>query len=77
MDKEEIIDLARQSGLIAPSAVLQEGRTHDKAIEAFAKLIAEKERDECAKVCDKLASDWYERHYPGDCAKAIRARGQE
>jgi len=39
--------------------------------------LVEDEREECAKVCDKLASDWYERHYPGDCAKAIRARGQE
>jgi len=46
MTKEEIIEMARQSGLIAPSAVLQEGRTHDRAIEAFAKLAFEKGRQQ-------------------------------
>jgi hypothetical protein len=42
MNGQEIIDMAREAGLIAPSAVLQEGRTHDRAIEAFAKLVAAK-----------------------------------
>jgi len=38
----------------------------------FAELIAEKEREECAKVCDGWS------HANGDdCAEAIRARGQE
>jgi hypothetical protein len=46
MKQDEIIEMARQAGLIAPSAILQEGRTHDRAIEAFAELVAEKARDE-------------------------------
>ena len=42
MTQDEIIEMARQAGLIAPSATLQEDRTHDRAIKAFAKLVAEK-----------------------------------
>jgi hypothetical protein len=34
------------------------------------------EREACAKVCDKLASDWHEKHHPLECARQIRARGQ-
>ena len=45
MKQKEIIEMARQAGLIAPSATLQEDRTHDRAIKAFAKLVAEKERE--------------------------------
>jgi hypothetical protein len=36
----------------------------------FAKLVAEKEREACAKVCDEYADD------PVYCGDAIRARGQ-
>ena len=43
-------------------------------LEAFAKLVAAHEREECAKLCDAL-------HYEVDaygaqCAVAIRARGE-
>ena len=36
----------------------------------FAKLVAAKEREACAKVCDEYADD------PVYCGYAIRARGQ-
>lgn len=36
---QDIIEMARQAGLIAPSAILKEERTHDRAINAFAKLV--------------------------------------
>ena len=36
----------------------------------FAKLVAAKEREACAKVCDEYADD------PVYCGDAIRARGQ-
>ena len=42
MTNEEIIEMARQAGLIAPSATLQEDRTHDRTIKAFAKLVEAK-----------------------------------
>jgi len=49
-----------------------------KDIEAFAKLIAEKEREECAKVCDELSKKYFwDDGYSVDCAESIRARGQE
>ena len=46
---------------------------HESALyhlERFAVLVAAAEREECAKVCDELAS--YSKY---ECAKAIRARG--
>ena len=52
MTKEEIIEMARQCGYKHPDAV---GRCEDFAyfnLEPFAKLVAEKEREECAKLCD-------------------------
>lgn len=52
MTNEEIIEMARQAGLIAPSAVLQEGRTHDRAIEAFAKLVADNKHQELYRLAE-------------------------
>jgi predicted hydrolase (HD superfamily) len=45
-------------------------------LEPFAKLVAEKERKACAKVCDEADknSDW---PTAANCAEAIRARGQD
>lgn len=39
----------------------------------FAGVIAEEEREACAKVCDELVLDQYSAR---GCAAAIRARGQ-
>jgi hypothetical protein len=57
---------------------------HIKFLEAFANLVAAKEREACAKVCDELpALDIYSDTDKSmwdvtciDCADAIRARGQ-
>ena len=43
-------------------------------LEAFAKLVAAKEREECAKVCDSFCQSWLEG--AEECADAIRARGE-
>jgi hypothetical protein len=53
-------------------------------LEAFAKLVAEKEREACAEICDGFYLSWidiqgrYEFMGEGasECAGAIRARGQ-
>jgi F420-0:gamma-glutamyl ligase len=47
-------------------------------IEAFAKLVAAKEREACAKVCEQIDTAAFggERPAPNDCAAAIRARGE-
>ena len=52
MTKEEIIDMAKQAGFV--DYELDDGTTNafDKRYEAFAKLVADKEREACAKLCD-------------------------
>jgi hypothetical protein len=46
-----------------------------KAFEAFAKLVAAKEREACAKVCDELQD--VPATEPHHCAEDIRARGEQ
>ena len=43
------------------------------ALRQFAKLVAEHERQACAKVCE---SHWEKEGSASWCARAIRARGQ-
>jgi len=63
MNKEDIIRMAREAGIIHPEMV-------DKTLERFAKLVASAERKACAKVCDEFLP------LGNKCAYAIRARGQ-
>ena len=73
MKQDEIIEMARQAGIVFD----------DKAMpyyERFAKLVAAKEREACAKVAQKTVCDT---HIPTGvkisgtaAAKAIRARGE-
>jgi hypothetical protein len=75
MKQDEIIEMARQAGLpkewISDTGVLKWSD-----LEAFAKLVAAKEREACAKVCDEYAkdSDW---PTADNCAEAIRARNND
>jgi hypothetical protein len=70
--QDEIMEMARQTGwhdaLLDVSFVLP-------MLTDFAKLVAAKEREACAKVCDEFAkdSDW---PTVDNCAAAIRARGE-
>jgi len=66
MTKEEIIEMAREANL--PSCLA----THPKALERFAKLVAEKEREECAQTVLNIAG-FKEYEF---AANSIRARGQ-
>ena len=64
MTQDEIIEMAKQAGLLVigtsnggdavytwPTGITDE-------IEAFAKLVAEKEREACAKIADEWAVGW-------------------
>ena len=84
MTQDEIIELARQAGFLTneiKSYVISPYTFEDQdlyeEIEAFAKLVAEKEREACAEVCDEIyihsIEDWEGANWCGD---AIRARGQ-
>jgi len=76
MTKEEIIEMARQAGFV--DYELDDGTTNafDERYEAFAKLVAEKERMACALLCYEQRKNWDALA----CADAIRAgtrpRGQ-
>ena len=83
MTKEEIIQMANQANL--PHDYVGGGLMWLDKLEHFAKLIAEKEREACAEICDGFYLSWidiqgrYEFMGEGasECAGAIRARGQE
>ena len=61
MTQDEIIEMANQSGIVNPQNVIN-------TLEDFAKLVAQHEREACAKLADKYMERW--------TAEAIRARGQ-
>ena len=76
MNREDIIRMAREAGFDDHHAA------YDTRIERFATLVAEHEREACAKVCISLANRWSQMGAWGSntefhqCAEAIRAKGQ-
>ena len=74
MTREDIIRMAREAGAVFPA----DGSWHcfdlNTHLERFAALVAAVEREECAKVCDWMPDG--SGHY-GNCAAAIRARGDK
>jgi hypothetical protein len=80
--QDEIIEMAEKAKLDKELAddycrVEYWTATEDELI-AFAKLVAAKEREACAKVCDELHWPWHigDDSGPKQCATAIRARGE-
>lgn len=76
MNRDHIIRMAREAGV---------GRwdAQEVAIERFAALVAEREREECAKVCEhkmpQPVVNWSDAQIVEalrECAAAIRARGE-
>ena len=83
MTQDEIIDMAIQAGASPDENKIW--LMYAEEIEAFAKLVAAKEREACAKVCETHGvhpalnvwnggPDWYK--HGKDCAAVIRARGE-
>ena len=84
MNQDEIIEMARQAGK-------HQWPFDPEFLERFAKLVAAKEREACAKVCEKQIkiflspqyatgqplSSFRERHAVASCVEAIRARGEQ
>ncbi len=79
MTQDEIIEMARQAGCFEKHQVFY---FTSPELEAFAKLVAAKEREACAKVCDDINAvynkpeDAAERVASQWCAERIRARGE-
>jgi hypothetical protein len=63
MNREDIIQMAQKAGFVWL------GEYHSN-LEDFAKLVAEHEREACAKVCDEFLP------LGNKCAYTIRARGK-
>jgi len=65
MTDDEIIEMSSKAGFNGLFSLI-----------VFARMVAEREREECAKICDEQAKGAY---WEGAdvCAWAIRERGQE
>ena len=70
MTQDEIIQMARQAG--AHDNGYEVRFVEPKYLERFAKLVAEHEREACAKVCDEHPG-----YMTGIVSLKIRARGQQ
>ena len=80
MTQDEIIEMAKQAGL---TSIDKKSPYLRDCLERFAKLVAAKEREACAKLCDWMqekaefhGTDCCKFPTPTDCAYAIRARGE-
>jgi hypothetical protein len=76
---ERIRELAEQAAKYSAIMALPTGQSGNELFVAkFAKLVAEHEREECAKLCDDMdsTSDYYGPRIELICAEAIRARGE-
>jgi hypothetical protein len=69
MTRNEIIEMARQSGFVWL------GEYHSN-LEDFAKLVAQHEREACAKVCENYGREAEMQAIGNNYAQEIRARGQ-
>ena len=87
MTRDDIIEMARQVGFLTHpknTYIISKHASADEdlsdELEAFAKLVAEKEREACAKVCEDNATDLSEGDWDSacnNCADHIRAREQQ
>ena len=75
MKPEEIIDMAKQAGIEEAYSLKHNQylvKFKDGSLEVFAKLVAAKEREACAALCDQLSNTSLDLRF----GAAIRARGQ-
>ena len=69
MTKDDIIRMAKESGIIHPEQVF-------KNLECFFRMAQAAEREECAKVCEESTYSDVGDYWGKSKAAAIRARGQ-
>ena len=77
MTQDEIIEMARQAGAYSPTNE-NDWSFELSDIEAFAKLVAAKEREACAQICEQFADadSGPEGIFIDYHAHLIRARGE-
>jgi hypothetical protein len=72
MKQDEIIEMARQAGIHGDAYLLYQHR-----LETFAKLVAEREREECAMLCLWHNNTMSQNPTLFHMAELIRSRGKE
>ena len=75
MTQDEIIELASQAWNKTVQDIPNIKIPKDFVL-AFAKLVAEKEREACAKLCDDINAEYEAKDVFSSYAEAIRERGQ-
>jgi hypothetical protein len=73
MDREDIIRMAREAGFADSNGVVHAFYQ----LERFATLVAEHEREACAKFIEHDYVRQFERPWRDDLSAAIRARGEK
>ena len=73
MTQDEIIEMARQAGMLYMDYIRLDSM---KQIEALIKLAAAKEREACIEACRKTITSQRSAWGANFCIEAIRARGQ-
>ena len=73
MTQDEIMEMAREAGLVDADFEPSQWCIHEYM--TFAKLVAAKEREACAKVCESQNEAGPDNEHWWECASAIRARG--
>ena len=78
MTQDEIIEMARQCGFERLGHDDCDLVCYPEEVEAFAKLVAQHEREACAKVCDHMAVRYEDMRGAAleSAAESIRLRGQ-
>ena len=76
MTQDEIMTMARQAGFEGCAELTWEDVICTEELVAFAKLVAEHEREACAKFIEHDYVRQFERPWRDDLSAAIRARGQ-
>jgi hypothetical protein len=74
MTKNEIIEMARRAGVRDDDNIFEFSKY--KYLEAFARLVAEREREACATICEQLPLPEWPNNIRQPLAQAIRARKQ-
>ncbi|NBS67349.1 hypothetical protein EBT31_00345 [bacterium] len=82
MARDDIIRLADEAGFVVdekarqhqPNCIFHTHHMIDDGLTRFAALVAEREREACAKLCDELRDEDGFEPYGTECAAAIRAR---
>ena len=74
MTRDDIIDMANKAHAYIDRHFLVASSTGIASFEHFARLVAEREREACAKVCENIDESLDASAVGTACAAAIRAR---